>query len=913
MAQQAQAYLDLFGASSSSSPSSSPASSSLASSSSPSASISRKKTLLQDFLDAVTCGGGASRLAGMEVQMRRGFAQALLNDLAKSGPGLPKSEHGGEQRTSDLLSLQCLKELSRLPGGSNVQSEPTNLRILLQHVALPPLPAQPAVVGRSRQASVDASDASSVKSSSSHSSAGAALTSAMQRMWIKGTTALRGSTSNSGSGSERRSSGPANGEGHLGAQAAGIVSHDEGAQDMDSIDWTATDTALRCLNNAIFLHETSRKTFAEDTVGGGRKVVGLLRNPTHTPPDIIFLGCRLLFFSTLFDASFNKVAVEEENLVEYLETCLRSLTSSLCASQVTEAGVKPGFSGSASGGGSVTQIKTALAEALKVVFNLGLYYPRVTDEASHPGASGKSNSAKKKNAAVLGEAWSDRLAMLLDPVIQLVLALPSDSLVPPMTNAIGVLLNYPIKPYRASWAGTVSQSRRASATSIASNGSNHNRVGPQSPSSPSGTASAKRTAGHAFHSRGPSSTLTSTTSTSMFTPVREAEHKRADGASPYSVPGHEVKSPLVEHLLDLLDSFMSRYFAPNSLSGPDEQDTDDRSTRMLAQQDGNVQLEEIGQPIHLLIRKLCVEDEEFRLAVKKRILPDDIDRTIGLDKRPDLTGRLVRLLSSISYPRLSRVAGELLLAICREEPRELVAQIGYGPCAGFLVSNGFGDAFPGAGGHQGGGDGVEEGQARIEELDEKRPAIDPITGTYVDSPSAGVGVSPSAPARSTSIRPLRKHHGAATSSTPASAANPSKMTEINDTHAQPEPEREMTEEEKEAEAERLFTLFDRLDRTGVIKVQNPLQHAATRDPVVAAKAELAQRVEERKRVEEEEREEEETLRELARWKAGRVRGSQPPATTTTTTATGAPAGAGAGAGVGEEAQRHQESQGRQSS
>lgn len=212
-------------------------------------------------------------------------------------------------------------------------------------------------------------------------------------------------------------------------------------------------------------------------------------------------------------------------------------------------------------------------------------------------------------------------------MIQLVLALPSDSLTPPMTNAIGVLLNFPVKPYRASWARSLPQPRRASASSIASNGSSHNRSCTKSPPSPaSGAASTKRTAGSLFHSRGPASTLGSSAATSTFTPVSESDPSRGDGASPSSGPDptQETKIPIVEHLLALLDSFTSRYFAPNSLSDPDELDTDDRSTRMLAQQDGNVQLEEVGQPIHLLIRKLCVEDEEMRQAVKRRILPDDM-------------------------------------------------------------------------------------------------------------------------------------------------------------------------------------------------------------------------------------------------------------------------------------------------
>jgi hypothetical protein len=42
------------------------------------------------------------------------------------------------------------------------------------------------------------------------------------------------------------------------------------------------------------------------------------------------------------------------------------------------------------------------------------------------------------------------------------------------------------------------------------------------------------------------------------------------------------------------------------------------------------------------------------------------------------------------------------------------------------------------------------------------------------------------------------------------------------------PFEEMTEDEKEQEAERLFVLFDRLEKNGVIKVCNPIREAASR-------------------------------------------------------------------------------------
>lgn len=38
----------------------------------------------------------------------------------------------------------------------------------------------------------------------------------------------------------------------------------------------------------------------------------------------------------------------------------------------------------------------------------------------------------------------------------------------------------------------------------------------------------------------------------------------------------------------------------------------------------------------------------------------------------------------------------------------------------------------------------------------------------------------------------------------------------------------MTDEEKEREAERLFVLFDRLEKNGVLKVRNPIRDAVER-------------------------------------------------------------------------------------
>ena len=76
----------------------------------------------------------------------------------------------------------------------------------------------------------------------------------------------------------------------------------------------------------------------------------------------------------------------------------------------------------------------------------------------------------------------------------------------------------------------------------------------------------------------------------------------------------------------------------------------------------------------------------------------------------------------------------------------------------------------------------------------------------------------------------------------------------------------MTEEEKEAEAERLFVLFDRLNKTGVVQVRHPMEKA--REEGRFEQIEKRTEQEEWKRVE---KEEEEAEREVGREMAERKR------------------------------------------
>lgn len=94
----------------------------------------------------------------------------------------------------------------------------------------------------------------------------------------------------------------------------------------------------------------------------------LAQNPSTTPIDVLFLAGRLLFYATLFEPDFNRVAVEEEGIVQHLCETLTVLTPSSKASP--------------------EQIKAAQSEVLKVVVNVTLYYSSEQQQQRDKEAAG---------------------------------------------------------------------------------------------------------------------------------------------------------------------------------------------------------------------------------------------------------------------------------------------------------------------------------------------------------------------------------------------------------------------------------------------------------------------------------------------------------------------------------------------
>jgi len=177
----------------------------------------------------------------------------------------------------------------------------------------------------------------------------------------------------------------------------------------------------------------------------------------------------------------------------------------------------------------------------------------------------------------------------------------------------------------------------------------------------------------------------------------------------------------------------------------------------------NLVLDEVITPLVVLLARLGA-DLGARAEMRKWILPDDLDRKDPLESRADVLGRCMRLMASVYFPRLKDAIGEWIYVLAGEDSTTLSALIGYGNAAGFLFNKGILSAPPPPASS---GSNSANGSIHIPEN------VNPITGR------------------------------------------------LNRDDEDDGPE--MTEEEKEREAERLFVIFDRLEKSGM--AENPVRKA----------------------------------------------------------------------------------------
>ena len=421
-----------------------------------------------------------------------------------------------------------------------------------------------------------------------------------------------------------------------------------------------------------------------------------------------------------------------------------------------------------------------MTDLLKFVFNLLLHYPKVRiiifcvifSEFSSKLVESEPQTSEPKNEKVMGDFWSPKL----DGYVSFFLAAPTladlsiNSLLPPLLRVFHNLPPTSPCPIIAPLTHvihsliTIPVTPTLVSTWLGPQSTSGNSASPRTPLS----ASSESVPGSRSDSPDHSSIRSSTLDRALSVLAAGRRSLSRTSTSLNVVTSYDV----LQHAYDLFEVSFSRYF-------PGKTDPDDPEIRTRCKAESSDTLDDMLSPLVVLITKLCIADEGSRTRVRHWIVPEDLDRSSPLEERSDITGRCLRLLSCVYHPRLKDAIGELLFAIADSDgkififfrldfPQSLSLFIASTLCNLVGYGNVAGFLF-----HKGFFNAPSQ-SSNIPTSTPSGESINPITGTTV-KPTEGV---------------------------------------------------QMTDEEKEREAEKLFVLFDRLEKTGAIPPeQNPMRKA----------------------------------------------------------------------------------------
>ncbi|KAK7435959.1 hypothetical protein VKT23_019366 [Stygiomarasmius scandens] len=216
----------------------------------------------------------------------------------------------------------------------------------------------------------------------------------------------------------------------------------------------------------------------------------------------------------------------------------------------------------------------------------------------------------------------------------------------------------------------------------------------------------------------------------------------------------------------LLDSSFSLFF-PSNTSPDDEKIRESfKQTLLSTSISPDTSPDDLLTPLVVLCTRLCLAEEECKNRIRDWIIPENLDRTDPLDERKDFLGRCLRLLGSVYHTGLKSAVGEMLFAVADQDATTMSTLFGYGHVAGFLFEKDFKSPPP-----------SNTASSAPQASSADRREVNPITGTFVTEESKAKS-----------------------------------------------PGDDMTPEEKEREMEKLFVLFDRLEKTGSLPPdQNPMR------------------------------------------------------------------------------------------
>ncbi|WWD18750.1 hypothetical protein CI109_103204 [Kwoniella shandongensis] len=458
----------------------------------------------------------------------------------------------------------------------------------------------------------------------------------------------------------------------------------------------------------------------------------------------------------------------------------------------------------------------ALSELLKTVNNVVRFYP-------YPNSTSSSSTQSE-------DPWDERFDVLLFPVLCLFYAIPTLDLSPPLSHITHVLLSIPFHPrilpiwHSIPETPSPATSSNTSPTSPYSMKGLLNKISNMSSLSPSSSqlsqlSQERRKLSGSLGSPGNRPKSPSSPSSPRTSISSSTGPPNVVPTSVYDPSGLPIK------LLRIFDHFFDAYI-------PYPRKPDDQLPQGLV-------LEEMLPPLLLLLTRAASSSEAIRLVLKDALLPSTLDRSSGagpLEARKGTLGNILRLMGCAGHPQTKNTAGELMWAICKGDAADLCVEIGYGNAAGLLFQKGISGPPP----------------AKIEEL----PS---------DETTSPITVQPATPTVATTF---------ADNSAPRHP-----ITGLKDDSSSAQRLDEMTQEQKEREAERLFVLFDRMEKNPVISMKSGEKGDEKKKSIKEIMREKLEsgdvtewerkdELEERRRVEEEERrEEEEAIRELQEYKS----------------------------------------------
>ncbi|KAF8709665.1 Guanine nucleotide exchange factor synembryn, partial [Rhizoctonia solani] len=413
--------------------------------------------------------------------------------------------------------------------------------------------------------------------------------------------------------------------------------------------------------------------------------------------------------------------------------------------------------------------KDALTDILKLHFSAVAKYSRLVGHESGPGL-------------VLGEYWDD----IFEPWN--------------LTYAIHALLNVPVAPFAHLWFPQSPKPSRSSSSGTQSPRPSLDKNGSPVEAHGSGSGSGNGS------------------------PLSRALNLLNRRSSPGRKSPPLPTGDSAIRALSILQNLLALHLPGNC-------DPDDAGVRAAAKSKG-VSLDEVGAPIAALVTRLAAGDDGARTRMAAVVLPPDMDRSSPLEKKDDFLGRCIRLMTSVYYPTLKDAIGELLFVLCGSD-----VYFGWGfrrkSVAGDLGCKGYESLRFGA------LDWAPLRQKIRNPVDGLHILLLPppdsrhilivsfafsfcfvhllivISQSFRQALSAAIGYGNAA----------GHLYNKGIMAPPPASSGGGDINPITGTREAPSGPSlsEMTDEEKQREAEKLFVLFDRMERMGMAK--NPIREA----------------------------------------------------------------------------------------